>query len=136
MHGIARFGFATYRRTSAALLASVLAAFPASAAQIDIVGPSLSQNFGGKVAVLPNGNIVVADYKWNTYQGAVYLYSPTRVLISTLTGSNTFDQVGSSITLLKNGNFVVSSPYWNNNVGEATWVNGTTGLRRQPAPPL
>ncbi len=112
-------------------LACFAMALPLSAAQIDIAGPTGSVAFGSTVNVLPNGNIVVTDPFAGP--GAVYLYSPTGGLISTLTGSTAGDEVGSNgIVMLTNGHFVVMSPLWDNggtlNAGAVTWVNGTTGL--------
>ncbi len=84
--------------------------------------------------VLSNGNFVVTDDGYNSNNGAVYLYSPGRVLISRLTG--TFgSMVGSGgITVLTNGNYVVSSPYWSSgtsysqlSVGAVTWCSQVTG---------
>ncbi len=114
----------------------IVAILPASAAQIDIAGPSGSRSFGWKVAVLPNGNIVVADPEFTLpsayHAGAVFLYSPDLTLLSTLTGSNENDSVGEGLTVLTNGNFVVSSPEWNNagaiQAGAVTWVDGNAGL--------
>lgn len=117
-----------------ALAASMALTATASAARIDIPGPDGSLDFGGIVKFLPNGNFVVADYKWNTYQGAVYLYASDRTLISVLTGSNTMDQVGRSITVLASGDFVVGSPYWNGGTGATTFVNAQTGLSGQVSP--
>jgi hypothetical protein len=107
------------------LLASVT---PAYAAQIDITCPSSCSSFGA-VTVLPNGNIVVVDASGFDNKGAAYLYSPTGVLISTLTGSNSGDQVGSGgVVVLANGNFVVVSYLWNSYRGAVTWVSGSSGL--------
>jgi hypothetical protein len=112
----------------------LLLAGPAWAQQIDISGPTGSAWFGQAVAVLPNGNIVVTDPNGPVSNvGAVYVYSPTGTLISTLTGSSANDHVGSGgVTVLSNGNFVVMSPAWNNglatNAGAATWGNATTGI--------
>ncbi|HSE13785.1 MAG TPA: hypothetical protein VLB69_14225, partial [Rudaea sp.] len=69
----------------------------------------------------------------NNAIGAVYLYTPAGVLISTLKGHAKNDRVGSGgVTALSNGNFVVSSPNWDDGftagVGAVTWVDGTTGL--------
>src|SRR5262245_38124951 len=63
----------------------------AYAGQTDIPGPAGSGAFGSSVSVLPNGNIVVIDPSFDAPGpvadvGAVYLYSPTGVLISTLKG--------------------------------------------------
>ena len=133
----ALFGRQTLKRTrsplSAVALGSILATVSVvHAGQIDIVGPAGSVAFGTSVAVLPNGNIVVVD-PYFSQVGAVYLYSPTGTLISTLTGSTNGDQVGiGGIGLVGNGNFVVKSQNWHNGAatlaGAATWVNGTTGL--------
>ena len=106
---------------------------PVSADQIDIPGPSGSGAFGNRVAVLPNGNIVVTDPNAASNVGAVYLYSSTGNLISAFTGGAVNDNVGSDgITVLPNGNFVISSSTWSNgtsaNAGAVTWVNGGTGL--------
>ncbi len=108
----------------------------ASAAQTNIAGPAGSVLFGASVALLPNGNIVVADPRWATGSaqewGAVYLYTSKGQLISTLTGSSDLDHVGTQIAVLANGNFVVGSPEWSSttatNVGAVTRVNGSTGL--------
>src|SRR5579871_5920434 len=119
-----------------ALLAAAVSAGTAGAAQLDIAGPSGSVAFGRPVYALPNGNIVVVDSKANGVAsdvGAVYLYSPTGTLISTLTGSTADDRVGyGGVVVLANGNFVVLSPNWSNGAanfaGAVTWVDGTTGL--------
>ncbi|MEM1325600.1 MAG: T9SS type A sorting domain-containing protein [Bacteroidota bacterium] len=103
----------------------------------NIVGPAGSERFGGRIVVLPNGNYVVTDPNWDdgatANVGAVYLYDgSTHALISTLTGSNTDDQVGRGVTVLTNGNYVINSPFWNNgaatDAGAVTWADGTTGV--------
>lgn len=115
-------------------LALVLAAANAAAAQIDIPAPAGSGSFGSTVTVLPNGNIVVTDPSGPVSNvGAVYLYSASGALISTITGSSAFDQVGSGgIRVLSNGNFLISSPEWNNgtasDAGAVTWVNAAIGI--------
>jgi hypothetical protein len=106
--------------------------------QLDLVGPTGSEEFGKEVAVLTNGNYVVSDPLWDDVAlndvGAVYLYDgATNALISTLTGSQAGDEVGDGgVTVLTNGNFVVRSLLWDNggvvDAGAATWVNGETGL--------
>jgi hypothetical protein len=104
------------------------------AAQIDIPGPAGSGAFGSSVTVLPNGNIVVTDPLGPVSNvGAVYLYNPAGVLISTITGSTANDQVGSGgITVLTNGNFLIRSPFWHNgaavDAGAVTWASATTGI--------
>jgi hypothetical protein len=106
----------------------------AIAAQLDIVGPPGSVEFGRTVTLLENGNFVVTDPNGPVSGiGAVYLYSSTGQLISTLTGSAFNDRVGiDGIVALPNGHFVVKSPQWDNggatNAGAVTWVNGFTGL--------
>jgi hypothetical protein len=110
----------------------------AIAAQVDITAPPGSGSFGSRVAVLPNGNIVVTDPYYTEpggpwHVGAVHLYSPEVALISTLTGSSANDNVGGGqVVILDNGNFVVSTPNWS--VGEAkaagavTWIDGSAGM--------
>jgi len=115
------------------LLATVLQTALAYSAQTDIAGPVGSVAFGTAVKALPNGNIVVTDPQFSSNRGAVYLYSATGAILSTLTGSSPDDKVGSNgITVLKNGNFVISSVFWNNGAaweaGAATWVDGNIGL--------
>ncbi len=113
---------------------SMLGVLTAHAAQIDIPGPAGSGAFGSSVTVLPNGNIVVTDPTGPVSNvGAVYLYSPAGVLISTITGSSTNDQVGSGgITVLTNGNFLILSPNWRNgaaaNAGAVTWASASNGV--------
>ncbi len=107
------------------------------AAQIDIVGPLGSGEFGKQVYLLPHGNFVVTDPGFDASGGAadvgaVYLYRADGGLIHTLRGSSTGDQIGSlGITVLSNGHFVVSSPDWDNvgvfDAGAATWRNGWSG---------
>jgi hypothetical protein len=123
---------------------SLLSLTPTQAATFfyNIPGPADSGVFGETVTVLPNGNFVVTDPYYpsvseNTYAnfGAVYLYSPNGVLISTLTGDYYTNSVGSGgITVLANGNYVVSSPFWDagiaysqNGVGAVTWCSQVTG---------
>ena len=103
-----------------------------AAETFQISGPAGSVGFGSQVKVLPNGNVVVNDWLPGAI-GAVYLYSRSGTLISTLTGSTPGDQVGvGGIVLLSNGNFVVSSPFWDAtdvvDAGAVTWVSGSTGL--------
>jgi len=105
-----------------------------AAQTIQIFGPAGSVGFGTQVKVLPNGNVVVNDPTGLPGAiGAVYLYSRSGTLISTLTGSTPGDQVGAGgITVLSNGNFVISSRSWDNggvvDAGAQTWVSGSTGL--------
>jgi hypothetical protein len=90
-----------------------------SATQIDITGPGGSGAFGASVAILPNGNIVVADPTFDISSprmisdvGAVYLYDgKSRNLISRITGNCQNDNLGSNgIKVLNTGNFLISSP--------------------------
>ncbi len=105
-----------------------------SAAQLDIHGPVGTVAFGTTVTALPNGNFVVTDPNGQASDfGAVFLYSATGTLISTLTGSTANDHVGSGgVVAVGSGNFVVLSPSWNNtgatDAGAVTWVNGSSGL--------
>ncbi len=131
-----RFTFRTPPTKACGLAGLLLASVAASAfgAQTDIPGPAGSSVFGATTTTLANGNIVVSDPDGqNNAIGAVYLYSPAGVLISTLRGHAKNDRVGSGgITALSNGNFVVSSPNWDDGVtagvGAVTWVDGTSGL--------
>jgi hypothetical protein len=120
------------------LLGSILTTFAhANDAHHDLIGPAGSNSFGASVTVLPNGNIVVTDPHSSVAAfeaGAVYLYSPNGMLISTLTGTSFGDAVGAgAVTVLTNGNFVISSPAWQEgaNFGAVTWVDGTLGLSGQ-----
>ncbi len=104
------------------------------AAQLDIPGPNGSGAFGTSVTVLPNGNFVVTDPGFDRLGptvlnvGAVYLYSASGTLISTLTGSTANDAVGTTVTVLANGNFVVRSGTWNGSRGAVTWGSATSGV--------
>lgn len=118
-------------RSFVGLLLTAIWLVPAcEAAQTDLHGPAGSVSFGSSVTVLPNGNFVVTDPAGPVSGiGAVYLYSPTGTLISTLTGSTANDNVGSyGVTVVGGSNFVVNSKQWHNNTGAVTWVNGSTGL--------
>jgi hypothetical protein len=125
------------------LLLAMTCGTTAGAAQVVVNGPQGSESFGGvfgdrSITVLPNGNFVVIDALFDAPGpiadvGAVYLYRPDGVLISTLTGSTENDRVGlDGIVVLPSGNFVVRSPGWDNgpirSAGAATFVSGTTGL--------
>jgi Repeat of unknown function (DUF5650) len=115
------------------VFAALSVATSTHAGQINIQGPTGSVSFGYRVAVLPNGNIVVTDPGFDSPTansvGAVYLCSPAGALISSFTGSTTNDDVGDGgIVALSNGNFVILSPNWHGNKGAATWVSGSQGL--------
>lgn len=105
----------------------------AAASQTTIDGPPGSVAFGTRVLTLPNGNVVVTDPDAGGGTGAVHLYTPAGVKVSTLTGSIPADHVGSGgIKGVGDGHFVVVSPDWNNGAatkaGAVTWINGATGL--------
>jgi hypothetical protein len=111
---------------------------PLAADQANLAGPAGSGAFGTSVTVLPNGNFVVTDpfYDLPTGEsevGAVYLYSPSGALLSTLTGTHDQDNAGSGgVAIVGNGNFVVCSPHWANGdlqrAGAVTWGSGVTGI--------
>ncbi len=91
---------------------------PAFAARITLPTPVGSGSFGSSVTALPNRNIVVTDPGFDDpisgvlNVGAVHLFSPTGVLISTLRGSTVNDSVGRRIFVLANGNYLVASSSW------------------------
>jgi hypothetical protein len=106
------------------------------AEQINLEGPPGSVSFGAQIAVLQNGNIVVTDPR-RPPNGAAYLYSPDRVLISTVTnvlpGAHSgveLDRV--KIVVLANGNYLLTNPNWRNgslsNAGMVAWASGESGL--------
>ncbi len=98
--------------------------------------PGANEGFGGYSALLPNGNIVATDSNDSfaaPFAGAVYLFNGTTgALISSLTGSSSFDGVGRGVAVLTNGNYVVSSDLWNNGAatlaGAATFGSAATGV--------
>ncbi len=119
-----------------AVAAGIALAPSAVGAQVDLPEPPGSVAFGSTLILLPNGNFVVTDPMASLpvpNAGAVHLFGPTGVLLSTLTGSSTNDHVGSGgIIVLANGNFVVRSGSWGHagaaSVGAVTWVDGNQGL--------
>lgn len=108
------------------------------AAEEVLLGPDGCSQFGSFIAPLPNGNFVVVDQYYSVPGGAqdvgaVFLYAPDGMLISTLTGTKENDRVGNGgITVLANGNFVVESYRWDNtaaiDAGAVTWGSMTTGV--------
>lgn len=105
----------------------------AHAAQVDIPGPAGSREFGAQVVALPNGNIVVADPRFDADRGAVHLYSPRGERISTLRGAAAGDGLGAGdIVVLPSGNFLIANQGASNGpvvaAGSVTWVNGRSGL--------
>lgn len=125
-------------------LALSLASGEVRAAQVVVDGPPGTESFGTAVTVLPNGNFVVTDPRFDAPGpvadvGAVFLYKPDGGLISTLTGSNDGDQVGSGgVAVLGNGNFVVGSPRWTHGAavgsGAVTFGSGSTGISGTVSP--
>ncbi len=103
------------------------------AAYVVILGPEGSGTFGDDVKTLPNRNIVVLDENYDDPQtgatnvGAAHLYSPEGVLISTLKGSTTNDNVGRDVFVLSNGNYLIASFSWSANRGAVTFCSATTG---------
>ena len=107
-----------------------------------LVGSKTSDNVGGSVIVLNNGNYVVGSDSWDngavTNAGAATFGSGTTGISgiisssNSLVGSNFNDGVGVKITALHNGNYVVVSVSWDNgaliDAGAATFGNGTTGI--------
>ncbi|WP_254507965.1 hypothetical protein [Anatilimnocola floriformis] len=105
-----------------------------------LIGTTTGDRIGSNGAkVLSNGSYVVMSTFWSSSAGAVTWASGSVALTGTvsatnsLVGSTANDEVGGrGILQLTNGNYVVMSPNWDNggiqNVGAATWVNGTTGL--------
>jgi hypothetical protein len=109
--------------------------------QFDLVDPhpTAGGQFGKQLAVLNNGNVVVAnpnDDFGGSSAGAVYVFDGlSGTLISSLVGSHPSDRVGDtgifrvpSVTALSNGDFVVASLLWNSRRGAVTWGNGMTGI--------
>ena len=114
----------------------------------DLTSPDVgSEEFGGHLLVLSNGNYVVVDDLFDgagTDIGAVYLFNgATDTVISRVTGSTTGDQIGSEgVTEVGSSDFVILSPSWHSGlaavglaaVGAATWVDGATGLSGRVSP--
>lgn len=107
----------------------------AQAAQLDIIGPPGSGEFGKSVTLLPNGNLVITDPSFDLQNptvadvGAVYLYAPNGEQISRITGSSPNDAVGNGgVTVLANGNFVALSRTLNGS-GAVTWGSATQGVQ-------
>jgi hypothetical protein len=108
-----------------------------------LVGSSASDNVGGGVTALTNGNYVVRSSNWDsgtvTNVGAVTWGSGTSGITGVVSSSNSLvgstanDAVGGTgVTFLTNGNYVVRSSNWDSgtvtNVGAVTWGNGTSGI--------
>ena len=105
----------------------------------ELLDPIAAANnkFGTKVAILPNGNIVIAapnDSSVALNSGAVHLYNPyTQTRLASFYGDTANDQLGSSgVTALANNNFVIASAFDDETVvdgGTVRLVNGTTGVQ-------
>ena len=124
-----------------ALIVCIIATIAIKAQTTFIYGPVFgSERFGSSVTVLPNGNYVVHDFKYDNGPlqdvGAVYLYNGSNhTLISTLTGKTWGDKVGTGqLVVLSNSNFLLITPrlhdpvFGDENLGAVTFINGTTGL--------
>jgi hypothetical protein len=106
--------------------------------------PAPGNNFGYRVLPLSTGNVVITapyDGAGGPEAGAVYLFNgATGALISTLTGSQPFEEIGGAygVLALANGNFVVPSPNWANggaaNAGAVTFGSGVTGVSGEVGP--
>jgi hypothetical protein len=114
-----------------------------------LVGSSASDYVGKEFVPLTNGNYVVVSESWDCLAsrgcsgtildvGAATWANGTTGLsgfvsaTNSLVGSTANDRVGSlgRTIALSNGHYVVGSRYWNQ-VGAATWGNGTTGITGQ-----
>jgi hypothetical protein len=108
-----------------------------------LVGSTASDNVGGNVTALTNGNYVVASSSWDsgaiTDVGAVTWGDGTSGISGVVSSSNSLvgstanDNVGGTgLTALTNGNYVFLSTNWDSgaisNVGAVTWGNGTSGI--------
>ena len=107
-----------------------------------LVGTGFDERVGSNIAILSNGNYLVATPEWDNGAvinvGAVTWGSGSSGVsgpisaANSLIGSTSDDQTGDSVAALSNGHYVVCSPGWNNgalaNAGAATWANGTSGI--------
>ncbi|WP_397608264.1 hypothetical protein [Silanimonas sp.] len=115
----------------AALVVAAVWSGAAASAIKHISGPADSVSFGGRVAVLPNGNIVVTDPK-HPDGGAAYLYDPDFRLLSRVTGVVSepwvpeIDHV--EIFVLKNGNYLLANPRWGLGRGMVAWGSASNGI--------
>lgn len=109
----------------------------AQAGRFEIVGPPDSVSFGARVAVLPNGNLVITDPR-HPDGGAAYLYSPSGQQISKLTNypagtggwTNTSEWDVIEIVVLANGNYLLTCPQWSGGgaTGYLAWGSATSGV--------
>lgn len=100
--------------------------------------PGASDEFGRKVLILGNGNILVSDpfdSSVTTQNGAVHLYNPnTQTLVASFYGDPDTNQFGfNHISALANNNFVIALPNDSANgfrgAGSVRLINGTTGIQ-------
>lgn len=114
-----------------------------------IVGSTANDLNSINWVALSNGNFVVGSPNWDNGSvvdaGAVtWMDGSARTLVGSLSAANslvgttTNDSVGSELLALNNGNYVVGSPQWDNgsaqNVGAATWADGSTAGPRRIGP--
>lgn len=106
-----------------------------------VTGRNPLDSDGLLVTVLGNGNYVVAMEFWDGDSvadiGAVRLCQGDGSCVgqmeaaNSLTGTSSGDRVGTVVEPLDDSNFVVGSPVWDGdtvqNIGAATWCDGTTG---------
>ena len=103
-----------------------------------LVGTNTDDRVGQDgVEVLTNGNFVVMSQSWRNgpadNAGAVTFGTGAAGVVGAVTPANSLvGTVGNDIVgrvrALSNGNYVVGSPSWGlNDLGAATWGNGTTG---------
>jgi hypothetical protein len=105
-----------------------------------LIGTTAGDQVPSLVFALTNGNYVVGSGNWNNGVAGSHVGAATWGNGSTgisgpvsagnsLIGTNTNDYIGgSAIVALSNGNYVVEDELWNNNIGAATWGNGSTGI--------
>ncbi|MEO7199463.1 MAG: hypothetical protein ABIY56_04525 [Dokdonella sp.] len=107
-----------------------------------LVGTQSGDFLNARVAVLSNGNYVIAARGWDNgpvEDAGAAIWGSGNVGVSgpvttsnALFGTQRLDQVGGKVVPLVNGNYVVGSAAWDNgaiaNAGAATWANGSTGL--------
>ncbi len=118
-------------------ISAILSASPAAHCAFEVVelqGPPGSVAFGSRVTVLANGNFLVVDRQAvaGDLRGAVHLYTPNGVLISTLRGSSfPGSSIGDSVVPLPDGRALVASLDWASErgfVGALTIMDGRTGI--------
>lgn len=100
-----------------------------------LVGSSKGDQVGSWYTLLANGNYVINSPYWNRNAGAVTWNSSSHGVVGVISAANSLiggtagDFVGEyPIYALPNGNYVVDNPVWSNNLGAATFGNGTSGV--------